>query len=135
VRVSYCGVVRPAEVQAVFALYDAFILPTLGENFGHAIGESLSAGCPVLCSQLTPWTEVLNGGGGAALTGLEASAWSAEISRRAAQSPHQRDDAKRAAIKAYVRWRRGVETRSAVEVALHGLPQTFPGVPGADPRP
>lgn len=135
VRVSYCGVVRPAEVQAVFALYDAFILPTLGENFGHAIGESLSAGCPVLCSQLTPWTEVLNGGGGAALTGLEASAWSAEISRRAAQSPHQRDGAKRAAISAYVRWRRGVETRSAVEVALHGLPQTFPGVPGADPRP
>ncbi|RMG75161.1 MAG: glycosyl transferase family 1, partial [Bacteroidetes bacterium] len=30
-------------------------LPTLGENFGHAIFEGLLAGLPVLISDRTPW--------------------------------------------------------------------------------
>jgi glycosyltransferase involved in cell wall biosynthesis len=32
-----------------------FVLPTLGENFGHAIFEAFSAGRPVLISDKTPW--------------------------------------------------------------------------------
>lgn len=32
-----------------------FVLPTCGENFGHAIAESLSMGRPVLISDQTPW--------------------------------------------------------------------------------
>lgn len=32
-----------------------FILPTLGENFGHAIYEALSSGTPVIISDRTPW--------------------------------------------------------------------------------
>ena len=32
-----------------------FILPTLGENFGHAIFESFAAGRPVIISDQTPW--------------------------------------------------------------------------------
>lgn len=32
-----------------------FILPTLGENYGHAIIEALSVGRPVLISDQTPW--------------------------------------------------------------------------------
>ncbi len=31
------------------------MLPTLGENFGHAIFESFAAGRPVLISDKTPW--------------------------------------------------------------------------------
>lgn len=34
---------------------DIFILPTLGENFGHAIFEALAVGRPVLISDQTPW--------------------------------------------------------------------------------
>jgi glycosyltransferase involved in cell wall biosynthesis len=34
---------------------DFFILPTLGENFGHAIYEALSTGTPVIISDKTPW--------------------------------------------------------------------------------
>jgi glycosyltransferase involved in cell wall biosynthesis len=30
-------------------------LPSLGENFGHVIVEALSAGCPILISDRTPW--------------------------------------------------------------------------------
>ncbi|MBL7831037.1 MAG: glycosyltransferase, partial [Saprospiraceae bacterium] len=33
-----------------------FFLPTKGENFGHAIFESLASGRPVLISDQTPWT-------------------------------------------------------------------------------
>ncbi len=35
-----------------------FFLPTKGENFGHAIFESLAAGRPVLISDQTPWTSL-----------------------------------------------------------------------------
>ncbi len=53
--VRYRGTVRPDQVAGVFADHDLFFLPTLGENFGHVIIESLGAGTPVLISDRTPW--------------------------------------------------------------------------------
>jgi glycosyltransferase involved in cell wall biosynthesis len=35
--------------------YHFFILPTLGENFGHVFIEALAAGCPLIISDRTPW--------------------------------------------------------------------------------
>src|SRR5690606_31477658 len=35
--------------------YHLFVLPTLGENFGHAIYDAIIAGLPVLISDKTPW--------------------------------------------------------------------------------
>lgn len=35
-----------------------FILPTFGENFGHAIFESFAAGRPVIISDQTPWRDL-----------------------------------------------------------------------------
>lgn len=35
--------------------YHFFVLPTLGENFGHVFLEALSAGCPLLISDRNPW--------------------------------------------------------------------------------
>ena len=32
-----------------------FVLPTEGENFGHAIFEALAVGCPIIISDQTPW--------------------------------------------------------------------------------
>lgn len=37
-----------------------FVMPTLGENFGHAIFESFLAGRPVLISDQTPWQGLEN---------------------------------------------------------------------------
>jgi hypothetical protein len=37
------------------------ILPTLGENFGHVIAESLLSNTPVLISDKTPWLSDSNG--------------------------------------------------------------------------
>lgn len=134
VRASYRGMVSPDQVQATFAQYDAFILPTLGENFGHAIGESLSAGCPVVCSQLTPWTEVLNDGGGATLAAFDPNAWATEIERRANETPNERDGAKRAAVAAYSKWRQEVGNTSAVEIALNEVSPLTLSAAGGGPR-
>ena len=43
------------EIEQLIAEHHLFALPTLGENFGHAIFEALSAGRPVLISDQTPW--------------------------------------------------------------------------------
>lgn len=57
-KVKYMGDIRPEQVQDTFAKYDASILLTKGENFGHALYESLSAGRPIITSYFTPWNEL-----------------------------------------------------------------------------
>jgi len=39
----------------IISKHHIFILPTKGENFGHAIFEALSQGKPILISNQTPW--------------------------------------------------------------------------------
>ncbi|MEV4766448.1 glycosyltransferase, partial [Micromonospora chokoriensis] len=90
VTVRYRGPVPPAEVRATFTRYDAFVLPTRGENFGHVIAESLSASCPVVCSAETPWTDVLEGGGGVVLPALSPAELSRVIERMAADGVVER---------------------------------------------
>lgn len=58
VMAKYQGSVGPERVRAVMGEHDLFFLPTLGENFGHVISESLSSGTPVLLSDTTPWRDL-----------------------------------------------------------------------------
>lgn len=67
VRVEYKGLVDHEGVIDAFSDYDAFLFPTLSENYGHVIAESLSAGCPVIISDQTPWTPINQSGAGWAL--------------------------------------------------------------------
>jgi len=53
--IAYMGIVDHASVVSILSSYDLFALPTSGENFGHAIFESLISGTPVLISNATPW--------------------------------------------------------------------------------
>lgn len=55
-RCTLKGEVNPSEIEELYARYDVFLLPTWGENFGHAIAESLMTGTPVIISNKTPWT-------------------------------------------------------------------------------
>lgn len=57
-KVVYKGDVQPVNVQQVLSQYDALILLTKGENFGHALYESLSVGRPVITSNFTPWIDL-----------------------------------------------------------------------------
>ena len=60
VKVEYKGLVSHDQVHEVFSQYDAFLFPTLSENYGHVIAESLMVGTPVIISDQTPWTDVNN---------------------------------------------------------------------------
>lgn len=59
VKVNYCGLLSHDQIHETFAKYHAFLFPTLSENFGHVIAESLSVGCPVIISDQTPWNDIL----------------------------------------------------------------------------
>ena len=55
IKTNYCGLINHEDVCKKFSDYDAFFFPTLSENFGHVIAESLSVGTPVIISDQTPW--------------------------------------------------------------------------------
>jgi glycosyltransferase involved in cell wall biosynthesis len=46
------------KVRSMLQKAELFVLPTEGENFGHAIFEALAVGCPVLISDQTPWRKL-----------------------------------------------------------------------------
>lgn len=58
IKVSYRGLISHEEVHETFSKYDAFLFPTLSENYGHVIAEALIVGTPVIISDQTPWTDV-----------------------------------------------------------------------------
>lgn len=49
------GEVNPYHIGELYAQYHFFLLPTWGENFGHAISEALLHSTPVIISNKTPW--------------------------------------------------------------------------------
>jgi glycosyltransferase involved in cell wall biosynthesis len=55
ITVEYKGVLEPEEIPYTLTNFHFFFLPTTGENYGHAILESLLAGTPVIISNTTPW--------------------------------------------------------------------------------
>ena len=55
IRVEFKGPIPYTQVFSTMRGYHLFVLPTLGENYGHVIYEALSAGDPVLISDQTPW--------------------------------------------------------------------------------
>jgi len=57
VAIKYYDAIPKERVLEIFREHDLFVFPTLGENFGHVIFESLSAGTPVLTSDCTPWQQ------------------------------------------------------------------------------
>ncbi|QKW13107.1 glycosyltransferase family 4 protein [Verrucosispora sp. NA02020] len=106
VRVAYRGELPAAQVLDTFGRYDAFLFPTLGENYGHVIVESLAAGCPVICSDETPFSALIAEAGGAVVRPATPAAFSAVLDRLAARPVAARAEAKRLAARKYRLWRR-----------------------------
>ncbi len=90
IAVWYRGEIPNCAVPATLARYDLFFLPTLGENFGHAIFEALANGVPALISDATPWRELKARGAGWSLPLDQPQQFAAAIERFAAMSPEQR---------------------------------------------
>jgi len=59
VDVRIIGAYSPDQAAELYGDASVFLFPTKGENFGHAIAEALSVGCPVFAPAGTPWTELL----------------------------------------------------------------------------
>lgn len=55
IQVQFAGEIPNNQLGKIIIQHHIFALPTQGENFGHAIFESLAAGKPVLISDQTPW--------------------------------------------------------------------------------
>jgi glycosyltransferase involved in cell wall biosynthesis len=55
ISVEYHGALPHGKVTETLEASHIFVLPSKGENFGHAIFESWSAGRPCLISDKTPW--------------------------------------------------------------------------------
>ncbi|MGR6899879.1 glycosyltransferase family 4 protein [Glutamicibacter sp. BSL13] len=105
VSVSFRGPLAPEQVRETLAAYDALLMPTSGENFGHVIAESLSASCPVFTTSYTPWTSILNSGGGIVVNDREPENWRAAIERFIALPLEARTELRKSAGEAYQKWR------------------------------
>lgn len=55
VKVVFKGDIHPNNINEVYAENHALLLPSLGENFGHAMLEAMSQARPVIISNNTPW--------------------------------------------------------------------------------
>ena len=97
------------------------ILPTLGENFGYVILEALSAGCPVLISDRTIWSDVSEMGAGWSMPLSDKKTWAASISHCLDLDQEQFAVMSRNARGLAENWLRSPDLESATEKALVGV--------------
>ena len=104
VRVEFSGPVPPEDVSGALSWAHVFFLPTMGENFGHAIREAMAAGlCPVI-SDATPWTELARAAGGIALPWPDTEGFSRYLSLLARKSPEELRALRAKVLDAYRGW-------------------------------
>lgn len=84
IQTDYRGEIPPDQVLTVIAGYDLLLLPTAGENYGHAIVDSMEAGTPVMISDRTPWRGLEQRRAGLALPLEDEAGWIAALRRFAA---------------------------------------------------
>lgn len=117
VQTRYLGAVAHAHVTDLFAAHDLLFLPTLGENHGYVVLEALSAGCPVLLSDRTPWRGLQTLGVGADLPLDDLSAFTQALAKQAAMPDAERQ-AQRARCRAHARQHLQADTAAAATRAM-----------------
>lgn len=100
--VNYKGVLSHDEIHKTFSQYDAFLFPTLSENYGHVIAEALVTGCIPIISDQTPWTDMNEAGAGWALPLSDEDTFKSAI-QQVVDIDDEAIRAKRQAIKAYLK--------------------------------
>ena len=58
IKVEQCEISSSSELPEVVAHTHFFFFPTLHENFGHVIAESLALAKPIIISDHTPWNNL-----------------------------------------------------------------------------
>ena len=59
IKINYKGVIEPNQIESTIEKYHFLVLLSLGENFGHVILESFMAARPVIISNQTPWSHLI----------------------------------------------------------------------------
>jgi glycosyltransferase involved in cell wall biosynthesis len=103
-RARFFGHIDAESVRDTIEMYDAALFPTLGENFGHVIAESLSVGCPVMVSDTTPWSETMRHGGGFVVVPNTPQSWAKAIDDYFRVGPTGWAGARSRAAAAYEDW-------------------------------
>lgn len=78
-RINYKRVLKPQEIGTKLQEYDFLILPSVHENYGHVIVESVLAGVPVIIGTNTPWRNLSNEGIGYDLDLKNQKEWQVKI--------------------------------------------------------
>jgi glycosyltransferase involved in cell wall biosynthesis len=91
VVVTFHGSIAPAGIHAAMREADVLLLPTHGENFGHAIVEALGNGCPVIISDQTPWRGLEKAKAGWDLSLGDPDAFLAALNDVAAMGPTEHE--------------------------------------------
>ncbi len=61
IKINYKGCLTHSEMNARIQGYDCLLFPTLNENYGHVIAETLANSRPVILSKgTTPWDDINN---------------------------------------------------------------------------
>lgn len=122
VAVRFHEALAHEKVRATVARYDALIMPTAGENFGHVIAEALSVCCPVICSDTTPWSSVLAEGGGVVVPDRTSESWADALGDYAALPPADRVARREQAGAAYDRWKAQTASPHIFDLVLAPTP-------------
>ena len=116
-KVHYQGNLENEEVVDTIAKYDLFILPTLGENFGHSILESLAASVLVLISDKTPWLNLESIMAGKEIPLSKPALWLKWL-----QNFHEMDDSN------YQKWRKGAWSKARDKLSQEDLVKKYVGL-------
>lgn len=81
IKATFVGPLDHRDVPATMFRYHFKVMPTLGENFGHVFLEALSAGCPLIISDRTPWSDLEEMNAGWTIPLEDPGAWTEVIGR------------------------------------------------------
>jgi len=97
-RVIFAGALDERAVREQLIRADALILPTQGENFGHAIFESFSVGTPVIISDCTIWRNLADKQAGWDLPLAEPGAFARAVCELSSTGPKARQRLREGAL-------------------------------------
>lgn len=115
---EYVGPLEHSAIVELFRVSDCFVFPTFGENFGHVIAESLSASCPVILGEDTPWTHYISEGAGCTVDPTNIAEIAASISRFSAMDYSSRMSMSAAAGDAFSQWTTNAACPNILSVAV-----------------
>lgn len=101
VTVTHQELAQRDEIPELLWNSDCMVLLTAGENYGHVVAEALQAGCPVITTPTTPWTEVVRDVGGDIVADRDnpnevaalLDSWAAKTSEELIASRHRAKEA------------------------------------------